>query len=395
MLALAWLVLAVVLLCTSATAAFPREHSFLGLAGAGWLYCATFERDTLRAVWREHRLLIASAALVAVAMFAGGWILRALKPDRLHFSQPAQTGLLLCLAPLAVLLRDRFRLRVVIGILAALTAWHLVALPLEAVAGLKVSWHSPDLLPRQLGPLNYQASGLAWQAYYFPGLYLGAFYLAAGAIGEERVFGPQRFNARTWLIASLAWALAVACVQSRSALAGTLAASLLGFIAFGKRRSTRVWLVAGGVALAGAALFWLLFSQNKSGPGLRWAYLVEYLKRSFDAEWVWTGRGYTIFPDPSIQVPGLQWLHHAHNDVAQVFFTWGLPTLAAYLVFWFALLRLALRAWREQRYWPLLALVAVGPNLLTDLGFHHFEKAAFIALWAAMLMALPVRSPRS
>jgi hypothetical protein len=387
MLALAWLGIAVVLLVTSATAAFPRENAFLGLALAGWLYCATFERATLRELWREHRLPIASAALVVASMFATGWVLQATKPGRLYFPQPAQTGLLLCIAPLAVLLRRPLHLRIVTAALAALTLWHLLALPVEAMTGHKWSWHVPDLLPRPLGPLNYQASGLAWQAYYFPGLYLGAFYLAAGAIGEERVFGGPRFTPRTWLVASLAWALAVACVQSRSALAGALAASLLGFVAFGQRRNARWWLVVATVSLAGAALFWYLFSENKSGPGLRWVYLVEYLKRSFDAGWVWTGRGYTIHPDPSIQVPGWQYLHHSHNDIAQVFFAWGLPTLILYLLFWFALARLALRAWRQARYWPVLSLVAVGPNLLTDLGFHHFEKVAFIALLAGMLMA--------
>jgi hypothetical protein len=387
MLALAWLGIAVVLLVTSATAAFPRETAFLGLALAGWLYCATFERDALRSVWREHKLLIAGAALAALSMFVTGWVLQAAKPGRLYLPQPPQVGLLLCIAPLAVLLRRPRHLRLVSGVLAAVTLWHLVALPVEAITGHKWSWHVPDLLSRPLGPLNYQASGLAWQAYYFPGLYLGAFYLAAGAIGEERVFGGWRFTPRRWLVASLAWSLAVACVQSRSALAGTLAASLLGFIAFGQRRNARWWLAVVTVALAGAALFWYLFSENKSGPGLRWVYLLEYLKRSFDAEWVWTGRGYTIFPDPTIQVPGWQYLHHAHNDIAQVFFAWGLPTVTLYLVFWFALVRLALRAWREGRYWPVLSLVAVGPNLVTDLGFHHFEKVAFVTLLAGMLMA--------
>ena len=38
-------------------------------------------------------------------------------------------------------------------------------------------------------------------------------------------------------------------------------------------------------------------------------------------------------------------------------------------------------------YWPALALVAVIPNLVTDVGIHFFEKAAFLAILAALCVA--------
>ena len=68
----------------------------------------------------------------------------------------------------------------------AVCAWHFVAMPVEAVSGAKLTWHeSSAAMPRSAGPLNFQASGLALQPYFFSGLFAGAlaaslFYFLAG-----------------------------------------------------------------------------------------------------------------------------------------------------------------------------------------------------------------------
>ncbi|WP_325541868.1 hypothetical protein [Ramlibacter sp.] len=378
-------------MATTATGDPVWPHRFALAALAGWLIAFACEREMLREVLTRHRLLIASATLVVFAMLASGLALQLKFPRQPWLAQPPQAALLLAIAPLAALLADRARMRLAAVFLAALAVANFFALPLEAVAGIQWSGFAHELIPREMGPLRFQASGLAAAAPLFGGLMLGAFYLAAGALGEERLFGERAFTARNWLALALPWTLAVACVQSRSVLAGALAACLIGLFAFAHLRGTRLRvvavLVAVLVAVAGVALFWFLFSHNKSGPGLRWAYLMLYLRHSFDPEWLWSGRGYTATVDASMQVPGMQMISHSHNDFVQTFFTWGLPAAAAYAVFWFALGRLAVRFWRQRRYWPVLAIVAVGPSLLTDLGLHHVEKTAFIALFAAMAIA--------
>ena len=44
-------------------------------------------------------------------------------------------------------------------------------------------------------------------------------------------------------------------------------------------------------------------------------------------------------------------------------------------------------------FWPLLALLVLVPNLVTDVGLHFFEKAAFLVLLAAMCVASSPLSP--
>jgi hypothetical protein len=390
-----WLAIVVLLAVTTASPAPPRPEAFPMLAVAGMLYCFTFQRRALFAVLRGHRLIFWALLLMIGTICVSELAALARDPSRAAEPLPAQVGLLLCIAPLATFLQDARRMRMVVLAFAALCLWHLFAMPIEAVTGAKVSWHGIDVLPRQLGPLNYQASGLAWQAYYFPGLFLPLFYLACGAVLERGILGPWRFTPRNWLVLSVLWLVPVASVQSRSAFAGALAATIVGLLVQRKGRHPRLWLVAGVLALAGVATFWYLFSENKSGPGLRWAYVKLYVVEALRWPWTLVGRGYTIMPDTSMQVPGLQWLHHSHNDIAQVLFTWGVPTTLAYLAFWFGLLRLVwLRFWKQGEYWPALALIAAAPNMITDLGFHHYEKAAFMVLLAGFCLAFAQNGPK-
>ena len=300
--------------------------------------------------------------------------------------------LLLCLPALALFLRDERTLGAVVLVFAAVCAWHLVAMPLEAVTGLKVSWHRIELLPRDAGPFHYQASGLAWQAYYFPGLFLPLFYLAWGPVFEKRVFPDWPLSQRAMLALPLVWLVPALSVQSRSAFAGALAAALLAIVGAGRTRKARTWFALAVLALLGAAVFWLLFAENKSGAELRVAYFKHYMRAAMDWQWLATGRSYYLDPDLRMMVPGMQMLQHSHNDIAQIFYSWGLPGLAAYVAFWVALVRLAwTRFVAHGEYWPACALVALFPNMVTDLGFQHYEKAAFLVLLTAFCLACAAR----
>ncbi len=390
-----WLAIFLALCVTFASPAPPGPQAYPLLALAGLAYCVAFLRERLADLFRRHRLIFSALLLMVTGIVVSELVALAREATRASAPLPAQVGMLLCIAPLAVLLQDRGRMRLATAALAAVCLWHFFAMPVEAVSGVKWSWYGIDLLPRQLGPLNYQASGLAWQAYYFPGLFVPVFYLVCGAVLERQVWGGWYFTSRNWLLASVLWLVPVACVQSRSAFAGALAASLVGFVALRKRRDARVWVVAGLLALAGVAVFLYLFSENKSGPGLRWAYFKLFIVESLRWPWTLVGRGYTIYPDPSMQVPGLQFLHHSHNDIAQVLFTWGLPTALAYLAFWYGMVHLVYtHFWKHGEYWPALALIAAAPNMITDLGFHHYEKVGFIVLWAGYCLAFAQLGPR-
>ena len=391
----AWLAAFVALAVVFGTPAPPPAAAFFSLALVGLLYCSLAAGGELSGLLKRYSLIFSAALLLVACVTASEWLALGRDPPRLAQPIAAQLGMLLCLPPLALLLRDRARMRMVVAVFAALCLWHLATMPIEAVTGWSLNWHGAPALPRQLGPLNYQAAGLAWQAYYFPGLFLPLFYLACGAILERQVWGRYAFNARNWLLASGLWLVPAVCVQSRSALAGTLAAMLVGWVVQRKGRQPRLWFAAAAIALLGALLFWYLFSQNKSGIGLRLAYLDLYVVESLRWPWILLGHGYASFPDPQMQAPGLQFVHHSHNDFVQVLFSWGLPTLLAYLAFWFGLLKLVYTGfWRRGEYWPALALVAVAPSFITDLGLNHYEKTAFLVLLAGFCLAFAQTEPR-
>ena len=394
---MAWLMVLLFLMLFFGSVRQLHANAYTALAVAGLLYCLFFERNQWRALVGEHRALLTAAVLVVLLIAASEAALLWRLPQRRVTPLPSQVGLLLCIAPLAVILRDRTRLRALAAVLVALSLYHVVTLPLEAITGTVFHTQTEALFPREMGPLNYQAHGLAWQVYYFPGLLLGLFFLASGLVVEEGVVRRWTVRPGAWLAAGIAWTAAIACIQSRSALAGTAAATALGYVALsGNRRALRTWLVLGALAILGVALYLYLFVDNKSSFGLRWEFMKLFWRHGWDAEWLWTGRGYRIDPDPEMQLPGLQTLLHSHNDIIQVFFTWGVPVLVAYVALWALVVRLAVRFWRDGRYWPVLALVAVGPSFLTDLGLHNVEKASFLAVLAGMAMALwPATPPQA
>lgn len=370
-----------------ATVAPPSNLALFALIVTGAGFVAAFARPQLRQLWREHRsLLLAVLALAAAILWSeavGAW-----RGEAPPHPLPPQAPLLLCLPLLALFLLDERNLRNVVIVFALVCVWHFIAMPLEAVWGLKVSWHPIDLLPRDAGPLHYQASGLAWQAYYFPGLFLPLFYLAWGPIYEQRVLPGWRPSRQAMLALPLLWLIPAACVQSRSAFAGAMAAALLAIIGASRRRHLRTWFAVAVLAAFAAAIYWQLFADNKSGADLRIAYFKFYMRAALDWHWIATGRSYYLDPDLRMMVPGMQMLQHSHNDIAQIFFSWGLPGLLAYLAFWVVLVRLVFTRFVAQgEYWPACALVALFPNMVTDLGFQHYEKAAFLTLLIALCLA--------
>jgi hypothetical protein len=369
----------------------PNNPGLWALAATGNLWFAVFERDRLARLAREHRGLLATVLLLAFAILFSEGVARVRGTAPPH-PLPPQAALLLCVPPLALLLAEQRNLRAVVAVFIAFCAYHLVAMPLEAVTGLKVSWHPIDLLPRDAGLLHYQASGLAWQAYYFPGLFLPLFWLAWGPVYEHRVLASWSLSRRSMLVLPLLWLVPAASVQSRSAFAGQLAAALLAIAASSRTRRLRTWLAIALLAALAAAVYWELFAQNKSGADLRVAYFKHYMRAALDWHWIATGRSFYLDPDLRMMVPGMQMLQHSHNDIAQIFYSWGLPGLATYVAFWVALVRLVFtRFVREGEYWPACALVALFPNMVTDLGFQHYEKAAFLVLLSGLCLACASR----
>jgi hypothetical protein len=261
------------------------------------------------------------------------------------------------------------------------------------VWGAKVTWHTnSQTLPRSAGPLHFQASGLALQAYFFSGLFAPMLYLAAGPLFERELLGRRRY----FLPLSLAWVIACACVQSRSLFAGALAASLFYFLASRGSKRPRRWLFAAGLAILAAGAYWYLFSTNKSGLQLRLAYLELYAREALRWPWVAIGHGFTVEADPTMLLPGLAPITHSHNDLVQMLYSWGLAALVAYIAFWCGLLRLVYSGFvARKEYWPVCALLVAVPGMVTDLGFEHYEKAAFLVILAAFCMALAPPSPRT
>jgi len=373
----------------------PPDVVLTGLAVAGTLYGLVFEREAWRALWREHRSLwLAALALAAAIAWSQG--MSALRGLPQSDVVPSQTAVLMCLPALARFLMEPRILRGVVLLFAALTLWHFVMLPIEAVSGWKLAWHPVHLLERPTWPLRYQAYGLAWQTFSFAGLFLPLFYLAWGPLVQGRVAGWPALPARAAVALPLLWLVPVACVQSRSGFAGALLAAVLAVASMGRwRLGGRAWaLLASGAALAALAYARFL-AVGKSSAEWRLSFVEAYLRAGMDPAWLATGRGFSREAPPPLEVPGLETLAHSHNDMAQVLFSWGLPGLLAYLAFWWVLLRMVWRKFGAHgEWWPALALLALAPSLLTDVGLHFFEKAAFLVILAAMCAALPAQ-PRS
>lgn len=387
-----WLAVFLLLAFTRSTATAPAAAITVALAALGWLHFALSERAALLALLRRHRALFAALAMLMAGVAVSQALAAPALPEGFWAALPAQVGLTLCLVPLVLALSDARSLRAAAALFIALCAWHVVAMPVEAVTGAKLSWHVVELLPRSAGLLHYQASGLAQQAYYFPGLLLPLFYMAWGLVRE--LSAPPSRSPRGALglalcAAPLLWLVPVLCVQSRSALAGAVAASALclfcGCLRLGAR--TRLACVA-LMLVAGALAWWLLFSTGKSGPGLRWAYAGHYFLAALHWPGVLVGHGLRL-ADPDMVIAGLQPIAHSHNDLVQMLYSWGLLATLPYAAFWLLLLGLIGRAFvRHGRWWPACTVLALAPSLVTDLGFQHYEKAVCMVLLTALCMVL-------
>ena len=380
-----WLAVFFFLAVTRAVNTAP-DVALTVLALAGAVFCAAFRRDDWRRLFADHALILVSALVLALAILWSQSVM--VRHGGLAGVIPAQAPLLICLPVLAIFLKNARHLQAVVGLFAALSVWHFFSMPLEAVTGFKLTWHPVEFIARAAWPFKYQASGLAVQSYTFVGLFLPMFYLAWGPLVHKRAFPNWRLPVSLMAILPLLWLVPVATVQSRSALAGAFVAGVLAFVSIQRGLRPAGWLLLIGCAAVAIGFYLYLFAHGKTGPELRIAYLKLYLRESLDWPWLATGRGYPYGVAPPPVVPGLTPLAHSHNDIVQVFFSWGLPGLAAYLAFWAGLLRLVARRFVARgEHWPALALVAVLPNLVTDVGFHFFEKAAFLVILAAMCMA--------
>jgi hypothetical protein len=387
-----WLGVFVLLAVKGATLAPPPLSWLLALAVVGFIYAALCTPSALSRLLREHRLVLAALLALALTIAASETFARVTKLPLLPPFVPAQIGLALCAAPLALFLMQPRMVKALALVFLAICAWHFVAMPIEAVSGAKLTWHATSVaMPRATGPLNFQASGLALQTYFFAGLFAPILYLAAGPLFERELLGSRRF----FLPLSLAWVIPCACVQSRSLFAGALAASLVYFLA--SRDSPRAlrWLLAGGLVFVAAGAYWYLFGTNKSGLHLRLAYLELYGREALRWPWLITGRGLSVAPDPAMLIAGLDPITHSHNDLVQMLYSWGLAALLAYIVFWCGLLRLIYSGFvARKEYWPVCALLVAVPGMITDLGFEHYEKAAFLVILAGFCMALAPTSER-
>ena len=383
-----WLAIFTFLMVTRATVSPPAAMFFLALAISGGMYLALTSPTRLWQLLKTYCLLFVALLVFAICIV---WSeAHALKGEPRDFlaSVPTQVGVLFCIPTLALFLQDRQLLRLLTGVFLAISAWHFVAMPIEAVYGLKTGWHPAVLAPRAAGPLVYQASGLAADSFFFSGLLQGMFYMAVGVVYSRQLFGQKTtISDAALLVLTALWLIPVACVQSRSAFAGSLLALLLTLMSqvHHRRRLLQFFIPA---LLIGGLLYLYLFSGGKSGPDLRIIYLKHYFLSALQWPGVLTGKGF-IRADYSMVIPGVSPVGHSHNDLVQILFSWGAPALLAYLAFWAGLLRLIYQKFiKKAEYWPVYALVAVLPAMVTDLGFQLFEKAAFIVFLTALCLAL-------
>jgi hypothetical protein len=374
----------------------PPLWNFLALAAAGFIYCHLACRAALSRLFRQHGVLLAALLGLSAAIAASEAAARIAGMPRLPPFLPAQIGLPLCAAPLAIFLMDAGRMRGLALLFLAICAWHFVAMPIEAVTGAKLTWHALSFpMPRSAGPLHFQASGLALVAFTFVGLFGPMLYLAAGPLFEHRLLPGRHVSPGAIEPLSWAWLIPCACVQSRSLFAGAAAAALFYFAASRGKGHARHWLVAGGLALAGIAAYWYLFNTNKSGAALRWAYLTLYWREATAWPWIVFGRGLSYEMNPAMLVPGMSPIVHSHNDIVQMLYAWGAGTLLAYAVVWYGLLKLVWCGFvAHRKYWPVCALLVAVPGMVTDLGFELYEKAVFLVILAAFCMALAPASAR-
>ncbi|MRD49500.1 O-antigen ligase family protein [Caenimonas koreensis] len=377
----AWLIAFLLAALTCSTVKPPHPAVLPVLFASGMAYVLWSARSQLidmlgnhRAIWLSLAVLVASIAMAEMLAAQRG-------VQGLAILLPPSMWLVLCLPVLTVFLMHDARLRFTVWLFAAICIWHFFAMPFEAVTGIRLSWQPIELFPRDAGPLHYQAAGLAWQVYYFVGLFLPMFYLAWGPLSEGRITRWPRMSPLAWALLAMAWGLPAVATQSRSAFAGTMAAGLLALLAWRRPRAARTWIALGVLVAIGAASYWYLFSANKSGMDLRLAYYALYFDESMKWPAVLIGHGFTLVPNAAMFAKGFIPLEHSHNDLIQTLYSWGAIALLAYLAFFAALLALVWKRYVSRgRVWPLCALLVFIPCTVTDLGFQNFEKAVFIVL---------------
>ena len=385
---LAWMAVFTFLMVTRASVGPSSVTLFLALAVSSGAYLAWKMPGRLWPLLQTYCfifLALLAFAICIVGSEASAWKGR---PEDFLVSLPAQVGVVFCVPALVLFLQNRQLLRLLIGVFLTISVWHFVAMPIEAVFGLKTGWHPAALVPRAAGPLVYQASGLAADSFFFSGLFQGMFYMAVGVVYTRRLFGQKvTISSTALLLLTALWLIPVACVQSRSAFAGSLAALLLTVLSqvHDKKRLLQILIPT---LLVGGLLYAYLFSGGKSGLDLRTLYLKHYFLSALQWPGILMGKGF-VRADYSMVIPGTTPVGHSHNDLVQILFSWGLPALLAYMAFWAGLVHLIYQQFvKKAEYWPVYALVAALPAMVTDLGFQLFEKAAFIIFLTALCMAL-------
>ncbi|MBA2672196.1 hypothetical protein, partial [Ramlibacter sp.] len=242
----AWMSIFLAFLVGGSTLHAPHPLLLCVLALLG-LSIALFEPIQLRTMLRKHRVLLSASLVVAACLLVSALYWQS-HPRPAEWLAASQGGLLLCITPFAFLLRrDRGLRTLVLVVACGVSLWHVFALPIEAVSGTRMSWSTVPLLARDVGPLHFQAAGLAEQSYFFPGLLLAVFYLAWGAVASTARFGETQGGRRALRAAALVWLVVISCIQSRSALAGASA-------------STAVLLFSGPAALRGRIRWLVLYT---------------------------------------------------------------------------------------------------------------------------------------
>ena len=108
-----WLAGFLFLAFKGATVAPPSNAALFALAASGNAWFLAFERPQVRRLWDEHRPMLATVLLLAAAILWSEAVGK-LRGEAPPHPLPPQAGLLLCLPPLALLLREERILRAVV-----------------------------------------------------------------------------------------------------------------------------------------------------------------------------------------------------------------------------------------------------------------------------------------
>lgn len=406
-----WLIVFLVCVLGFSSASPPHALLLAALGVAGLVVAWRFHQGTLARLWKQFGWIWLVYILVGCGIFSAELMARPVGAAGFWRLLGPQAGLVTCLPALSVFLTLP-RVPLAVGtVLCALCLWHFFAVPLEAVSGLRIGWLNYEVVVREFGWLKYQSAGLSSHPYLFAGFYLPAFYLAWGWAHQTWSPSNQWVASRSMAWLPWLWLLPAACLQSRSAFMGALIASSLCTVGVWRQAgparqlahrddaskaqpigafglvNRRFWLIALTLFLLILALSaWFLTLQNKTGLDLRSAYWQLYWSEAMRWPDVLIGHGF-LNDRHHLAVPGLPYIWHSHNDLLEILYSWGAITLVPYLMFAAALVQLLFRAWQRDVVWLPAAALCVLPTMVTDLGFHHYEKAVLFTLLAAWCIA--------